>query len=82
MKTTKLTLIAAFAALQFTSTVALAHPSFEVHGHDVVYASPSAADRSADEARERLDRVEASRSAAKSDASRVEKKEPARSDGR
>lgn len=71
---TQLILIAALAAILFTSTVALAHPSFEVHGHDVVYASPSAADRRADEVRERLDRVEASRSVKKDNAPSVEKK--------
>lgn len=72
---TKLTLIAALVAILFTSGTALAHPSFEAHGHDLVYAAPSAADRRADEVRERLDRVEADRNAAKSDAPRVEKKE-------
>ena len=60
----RFTLAALVAALAIPS-VALAHPSFEAHGHDFVFAAPLMAQDAQrerdDDARARLDRIEAQR---------------------
>ncbi len=59
--------LAALVAALVVPSAALAHPSFEAHGHDFVFAAPKAedhavADRERDEAvKQRLDRIERDR---------------------
>lgn len=78
----RFTLAALVAALAIPS-VALAHPSFEAHGHDFVFAAPPVAqdaqrDRDDSDARARLDRIEAQRAKDEAPKSNVNTKGDAR----